>query len=82
MNITRVNQIIKVAAVFEGATIKPKWFTWVNKKFEVKKIAMTWKSYDGAARIIHFSVSDGNSLYEISFNNKTYEWRLGKIAVE
>jgi len=82
MNVTRVNQPIKVAAVFDGPSIKPKWFTWVNKKFEIKKVAMVWKSYDGSARIMHFSVTDGSSLYEISFNNRTYEWRLEKIAVE
>jgi hypothetical protein len=82
MNITRVDQIIKVAAVFEGANIKPRWFTWVNRKFEVKKIAMTWKSYEGAARLVHFSVTDGSTLYEITFNNKNYEWRLDKIATE
>ena len=82
MNTTEINQKIKVGAVFEGSLIKPKWFMWVNKKFEVKKIAMRWKSSEGSATILHFSITDEKNMYELSFNQKTMEWMLNKIGVE
>ncbi|OGS39401.1 MAG: hypothetical protein A2551_00590 [Elusimicrobia bacterium RIFOXYD2_FULL_34_30] len=82
MNHTKVNQKVKIGAVFEGLNIKPKWFFWINKKFEVKNITYQWKSKIGDATIIHFSVSDGTNLYELSFNQKTLEWRLENIEVE
>ena len=82
MEITDINQKIKVGAVFEGSLIKPKWFIWVNKKFEVKKVAMRWKSIQGAAVILHFSVTDEKTLYQLSLNQKTMEWTLEKIGVE
>ena len=82
MDTTQINQKIKVGAVFDGNAVKPKWFIWINKKFEIIKITMTWKSAEGLATLTHFSVTDGNNLYELSFNRKTLEWLLEKVAVE
>lgn len=82
MTVTEINQKIKVGAVFDGAIIKPKWFIWVNKKFEVKKTAMRWKSTEGAATILHFSITDEKNMYELSLNQKTMEWMLNNITVE
>ena len=82
METTIIDQKIKVGAIFEGALIKPVWFKWVNKKFEVKKVNMRWRSKEGSAVLIHFSVMDGKSLYELSFNQTTMEWRLMKVGSE
>ena len=82
MNITEVKQHIKVDAVFENELISPKWFKWVNKKFDIKKINMRWKSFSGNAILTHFSVTAGNNLYEITFNQKSLEWMLDKVGTE
>ncbi|MBI5361120.1 MAG: hypothetical protein HZA48_11130 [Planctomycetes bacterium] len=82
MTITEINEKIKAGVVFEGAFIKPKWFLWNNRKYNVKEILFQWKSAEGAAVIIHFSVSDGTSMYELTFNQKTLDWILDKTAVE
>ena len=82
MNITEIKQRIKVGAVFEGELINPKWFKWMDKKYDIKSVSMRWKSFSGNAVITNFSVTDGKNLYEISFNNKTFEWMLNKIGIE
>ena len=82
MTITEINEKIKAGVVFEGASIKPKWFLWNNRKYDVKQVNYHWKSAEGSAVILHFSVTDGVNVYELSFNQKTLDWILEKIAVE
>ncbi len=82
MNITVIGQRIKVGAVFEGELINPKWFKWMDKKYDIKSVSMRWKSFAGSAVITNFSVTDGKNIYEISFNQKTMEWLLNKVGVE
>lgn len=82
MNVTEINQRIKVGAVFEGELISPKWFKWMDKKYDIRSVSMRWKSFSGNAVIINFSLTDGKNLYEISFNQKTMEWVLQKVGTE
>jgi hypothetical protein len=82
MNVTVIRQRIKVGATFEGENIIPKWFKWADKKFEIKKVNLKWKSTIGGATLYHFSLDDGKNIYEISFNQKSLEWMLEKVGVE
>jgi hypothetical protein len=82
MNITVIQQRIKVGAVFEDELITPKWFKWMDKKYDLKNVSMRWKSFSGSAVIIHFSTTDGKNLYELRFNQKSLEWTLDKIGAE
>jgi len=81
MNITVIGQRVKVGAVFENELISPKWFKWMDKKYDIKSISMRWKSFAGNAVLTHFSVTDGKNLYELSFNQKSLEWMLNKIGI-
>ena len=82
MNITIIGQRIKVGAVFEDELITPKWFKWMDKKYEIKSVSMRWKSFSGSSVITHFSVTDGKNLYELTFNQKSLDWMLDKTGVE
>ncbi len=72
-----VNESITVGAVFGGGTVKPVWFTWHGRQIRIQEIAYTWKTREGSAPILHFSVSDGQGLYEIRFNALSLAWKLG-----
>ena len=82
MNITIIGQRVKTGAVFENEFITPKWFKWMDKKYDIKSVSMRWKSFHGSEVITHFSVTDGKNLYELSFNQKTLEWLLQKVGTE
>lgn len=59
--------------------IRPMKFKWNRKLFEVKEITYTWETREGQTRCYHFSVSDGKTLYELSFDTTSLLWRLEKL---
>lgn len=75
---TRINEKIKVGAVFGKDGVKPKWFKWQARTVEIKETTYTWKTLDGNAEVLHFSVTGEAGNYELSFNQKTLVWVLEK----
>jgi hypothetical protein len=71
-----INEPIKVAAIFSQGEIRPVWFAWKGRQVRIKETAFTWKTREGSAAILHFSVTDGQGLYEIAYNKETMGWRM------
>lgn len=59
--------------------LRPVRFRWGGKLFEIKEITYAWNTKDGHSKKYHFSVTDGNSLYEISFDTASLLWRLENL---
>jgi hypothetical protein len=76
-----IDENIRVGAAFDKRKVRPMWFLWRNRYYKVRTVNFTWKSNQGAARIHHYSVHDGNSAYELCFNSITLEWTLSKISM-
>jgi hypothetical protein len=72
--------VISVLASFSPPQkIRPLRFKWSGRLLEIKKITYSWMTKEGEAKIYHFSVSDGNTLYELSFNTNSLLWRLESL---
>lgn len=72
-----IGEPISVIASFNPSfKIRPMTFLWGKRSLKIKEITYHWKSREGASAIYHFSVTDGRTLYEISFNSCTLLWRL------
>ena len=72
-----IGETISVVASFGMPyRIKPVRFNWSGKLFEIKEITYTWKTEEGKKKIHHFSVTDGRTLYELTFDTDTLLWRL------
>ncbi len=74
-----LNETIEVLAWFKRANIYPKEFIWHGKAYEITKITYNWQERRGQELISYFSVNSGPDLYQLSFNNTTYSWKLDKI---
>lgn len=75
-----VQETINVVAIFGlPYKLKPVRFKWSERIFEVKEVTYSWKTNEGCAEIYHFSVTDGNSLYELCFNASSLLWKLEKV---
>ncbi|MBU1727568.1 MAG: hypothetical protein KJ880_08070 [Candidatus Omnitrophica bacterium] len=74
-----LNEKIDCLAYFKGGKILPQEFTWNNKTYRIQKITYAWQERLGRETINNFSVSTGPDLYQISFNNTTYGWRINKV---
>ena len=75
-----VDEPVKVGVIFGNSGIIPKWFIWKDRKYQIKETTYTWRDSIGEAKVIHFSVTDGTTLFELSLNQKTLSWRLVKIC--
>ena len=75
----QLNEKIQVLAWFKNAKIYPRRFIWNNKIYKVKDITYNWQERHGQEIISCFSVDTGSDLYQISFNNTSYGWRIDKI---
>ena len=73
--VTEIGEFVKVVAVFDGG-IRPVKFQWRERVYAVEEITYTWRTREGAAPIIHFSVTDGATLYELAYNQSTMRWSL------
>jgi len=81
--ITRVDEPIKVGAVFGSSIkIKPVWFVWNKRYYRIRKSTYSWMSREGSAAVYNFSVTDGNSLYEICYNAEALKWKLMAVETE
>ncbi len=76
--VTDINKKVEVAAVFSGG-VRPVKFRWNGRVYPVEEITYTWRTRDGEASLVHFSVTDGATLYELVYNQSTMEWSLENV---
>lgn len=74
--VTSINEPIRVAAVFSGGTIRPVWFDLRGRQVWIREVAFSWRTLEGRAGILHFSVTDRQGLYELCYNTESMEWKL------
>ncbi len=74
-----LNEPIAVLAWFTCGKLQPRLFVWHDKEYTVTAITFHWQQHHGRELISYFSVSTGANLYQISFNNATFAWRMDKI---
>ena len=59
--------------------IKPLKFNWSGRLLEVREITYPWKTREGQKEIYHFSVTDGKTLYELSFDTDSLIWKIENL---
>lgn len=77
-----IDEGIRVGVAFDGRRVFPMWFWWRNRYYKIKAVTYTWRTNQGLARLHHYSVTDGDNLYELQFNTDTLEWTLSKVGAE
>lgn len=78
----RIKDQIRIATIFTpGRQIKPVWFDWHNRKHTILETTYHWKEQTGAATLLHFAVTDGETLYDLVYNTLDQSWLLNGIEV-
>lgn len=73
----RQPETIRVAAIFApGCQVRPVWFEWRRQKYQVAETSYFWKENFGGSTTLHFAVSDGCNLFELSFDPLDQKWTL------
>jgi len=71
-----LNEPIGVGAVFSAGDVRPAWFSWRGRRYDVSSVTYTWRSREGEARLMHFSVVSGANVYAIAFNPLACAWEI------
>jgi len=75
-----IGETISVIASFGlPYKIRPVRFRWKGRLFEIREITYSWQTQEGQTRIYHFSISDGKTLYELSFDTVSLLWHIEKL---
>ena len=80
--ITEINEAIEVGAVFRRAGLRPVWFVWRGRKYSVEQVTYRWKERRGEAWLHSFSVFDGLHTFELNYDSKLLQWRIGRVSAE
>jgi hypothetical protein len=75
-----LNEAVSVGAVFSRGALKPVWFSLKGRQIRIEEIALVWKTREGSTPVLHFSVTDGQGLYELRYNTETLSWRIASCA--
>jgi len=76
----RVGENITVLASFGMPhRIKPLSFTWSGRTIEIKEVTYTWKTKEGQKDLHHFSVTDGSTLFELTFDAVSLLWKIESL---
>ena len=76
----QIGESVTVLATFGMPyRIKPLGFTWSGRTHEVKEVTYTWKTKDGQKDLHHFSVTDGSTLFELTFDSVSLLWKIESV---
>jgi hypothetical protein len=59
--------------------IKPLSFAWSGRTIEIKEVTYTWKTKEGQKDLHHFSVTDGSTLFELTFDAVSLLWKVESV---
>lgn len=78
---TEINEPVEVGAVFRRNGVRPVWFIWKGRKYPIERVTYRWKEKVGERWVYFFSVFDGQDTFELVYDSKLLEWKLGQVAV-
>jgi hypothetical protein len=79
----KIREDIRVAVIFgPGSSIRPVWFDWRRRKYTVEEVTYSWQERQGEATLVHFAVSDGASLFELTYNAASRIWSLAAVEAD
>ncbi|GBE41310.1 hypothetical protein BMS3Bbin09_01203 [bacterium BMS3Bbin09] len=75
-------RVFVIAAFGRSIRLKPLRFTWSDRQINIKDVTYEWTTSEGTSKLLHFSVTDGNTLYELSFNTNSILWMLEGVETD
>lgn len=66
-----------MAAIFEpGKPLRPVWFERNRRQYKVVETTYRWQECSGDQPELHFTVTDGEALFELVYNPLQGSWTL------
>lgn len=72
----QINEPIEVVTIFKGNKLIPFKFLWQGREFLVKKVNLTYSTFEGRVKFYFFAVSDSSNYFKLQFNTDNLSWTL------
>ena len=79
---TAIHEPIKAGVIFDHGVVRPAWFIWGGRHYEVRAVTQRWQAKEGQAVILHLGVTAGDNLFEPAFNQQTLTWSLASVEFD
>ncbi|MCE5195355.1 MAG: hypothetical protein LLF28_07925 [Nitrospiraceae bacterium] len=77
-----IGETISVIASFGMSDkIRPLRFEWGGRQIDITDITYMWETKEGKDKLYHFSVTDGETLYELVFDSCSLVWKIEQVEV-
>jgi len=73
-------EMTALASFGKPYSIKPISFTWSGRTIEVQEVTYYWKTKEGQKDLHHFSVTDGSTLFELTFDSVSLLWKIDSVV--
>jgi len=78
----KINEPIEAQVDFRGAKVRPRFFKWRNKIYEIEKVNMVHQERQGNDRVYYFSVTDSVNFFRLAFFTRDLSWRIEELWCE
>jgi hypothetical protein len=78
----QINQPVEVVTIFKQNQAIPWKFLWQGKEYFIKKINLTYSSWEGRVKLYYFAVSDSTNYFKLQFNTDNLKWTLLESYVD
>lgn len=76
---TEIDEFIETACLFSSGQIKPLFFLWQKKLYQIQKIVFQFHKKIGREKVFYFSVETKTNACQLEFNSEKQTWKLLKI---
>ena len=68
---------VRIAVIYEqGKRIRPVWFELNRRQYRVLETTYHWRDKIGETPFFHYTVTDGEGLYELVFSPLDQSWTI------
>lgn len=76
-----INEPVLVTAKFERGKLIPLSFAWRGRGYRVDGVNFFYAVRKGEAKLYYFNCRAVSAQYQLVFNDKTLDWRLGRLEL-
>lgn len=82
MQIEKIEEPVRVLAVFSGGDVNPVRFRWKTRELDIFSINARWLDRHGEECNRHYSVQVGDETYMLHFSSQDMQWWLDQVVLE
>ena len=82
MNVEKIQEPVRVLAVFSGGEVSPVRFRWASREFEIFTVNAKWMDRQLGGCTYYYSVQVGEETYYLRFASSDLQWWLEQVIVD